>query len=438
MRYGASIANALLLLAVCAAPARGQAVPLGAENRDSLYLDAARTAYRFIEANTDANTGLIAATAHYPNATTWDIGSGIAATYSAWRLGLVDDTTYRARIDRMLETIETLPLYDSAAYHKVYSVRQATMVTGDGVASRTGYAWSATDLGRFLVWLKILERGDTASAPAARRIAERMRFDRIVRDGYMYGEDRHRRVPAFQEGRIGYEQYAASGFDLWRQTPAHALDMSLHAEPVDVWGRQLLRDERGLDRLSSEPFVMIGLELGLAGEMLRLAEEVLALQRTRWQRTGIVTIASEDAVNVPPNYFYYYCVYCSGRAFVIETHTPGDTRDRPRWVSTKATFGWHALMPDEYTKLAMHTVRPAADSGGWYSGIFEQSTQTTGVQDINTAAVVLEAALYVVGGGPILCRAAADMPLPPSYCGASEPGPGAASHLPRSAEAAVP
>ena len=407
MRRGGGTALALVAMVLGAAPALAQAGPLGSPDRDAIYREAAEVAWRFIEANTDSTTGLIAATQHYPNATTWDIASGMAAVYAARRLDLIPAPEYRERMDRMLATIERLPLYDSAAYHKIYAVGTGTMVDGAGRRSTIGYAWSATDLGRFLVWLKIIEQGDPIAAPAVRRIAERMRYERIVRDGYMYGEDRNRRTPAFQEGRIGYEQYAATGFALWGHAPEHALDPMRHAEPVEEWGQRLLRDERGIDRLASEPFVMLGLELGLGGELRALAESVLALQRIRWERTGIVTIASEDAVNVPPGYFYYYCVYCSGRLFVIETHTPGRSQDGPRWVSTKASFGWHALMPDDYTELAVHTVRPAATADGWQSGVFEGADgRTTGTHDINTAAIVLEAALYVLDGGPILCRAA--------------------------------
>ena len=370
--------------------------------REAFFHSAARTAWRYIEGNTNARTGLVRATPGYDNATTWDIGSALGAIHSAWRLQLIDDAEHRARMGRLLDTIERLPLYDGAAYHKVYSVSDGSMVDGQGRRSRQGYAWSATDLGRLLVWLAIIERNDTVHAAAAARAAGRMNYERIVRDGYMWGEDGNRRRPGFQEGRVGYEQYAAAGFELWGHPPERALDPLLHTRPVEVWGQTILEDERGHDRVTSEPFVMMGLELGLEGPLLRMAEAVLALQRIRYERTDTVTIASEDAVDVPPYYFYYYCVYCNGTPFIVDIHTPGHELDSPRWVSTKATFGWHALLPDAYTDLAVRTVAPARTGDGWQSGVFEGSARPTGTHDVNTAALILESALYVIGGGPLL------------------------------------
>ena len=406
------------VLLVVPADARGQSAPLPvgavAAERDTpeKYLDAARLAWDFIADHTNPRTGLVAATPGYPNATTWDIASAMGAIHSANRLGIIDRDEYRERMTRLLETLVSLPLYDSAAYHKIYAVANGRMVDGGGRVDSRGYAWSATDLGRFLVWLAIIRENDPELAPLTRRIAARMDYSRIVRDGYLYGEDGNRRYPSFQEGRVGYEQYIARGFELWGHDVAPALDPHMHGRPVEVMGHELLEDERGYDRIVSEPFVMLGLELGWDSVMAPLARNVLAVQRARWEETGQVTIASEDAIDVPPNYFYYYCVYCNGEAFVIDTHTPGQTVSGPRWVSTKNAFGWHALLPGEYTELAFETVQAARGRDGWSSGVFERSGRSTGTRDINTAALILESALYVKLGRPLMESGPPIDPLP--------------------------
>jgi hypothetical protein len=409
---------ALLGLAPLAAPLRAQtAPPRGAADSAPVapvggaagagggiaaeYLDAARLAWRFVVENTDSATGLVRATPEYGNATTWDVASAMGAIWSAHRLDIIDGAEYRARMTRLLETIAALPLYDDAAYHKVYEVATGRMVSGGRAGA--GYAWSATDLGRFLVWLAIVRETDPQLAPLARRIAGRMDYRRIVQQGYVHGYDENRRVyKSFQEGRVGYEQYMGRGFALWGHDVEPMLDPHRHGRPVEVMGHTLLEDERGYDRLVSEPFVMMGLELGWDAHTAELARNVLAVQRARWERTGHVTIASEDALSLPPNYFYYYCVYCSGRAFVIETHEPGETRTGPRWVSTKNAFGWHALVPDDYTELAFRTVQGARGPDGWSSGVFEGNGRSTGTRDINTAAVILESAAYIRSQRPLI------------------------------------
>ena len=366
------------------------------------YREAAAHAWRFVVANTDSRTGLVRATPGYGNATTWDMASAIAAIWSAYRLDLIDTDEYSERMSRLLTTIADLPLFENAAYHKIYEVSSGRMVSG-GRPDDRGYAWSATDLGRFLVWLAIVRATDPEHAPLAERIAGRMDYSRIVRDGYAHGYDANRRVyKSFQEGRVGYEQYIGAGFDLWGHAVEPMLDPTLHGSPVEVMGHTLLRDDRGHDRIVSEPFVMMGLEVGWDPETAELARNVLAVQRARWRETGRVTIASEDAIDLPPNYFYYYCVYCGGTPFVIETHDPGERRNVQPWVSTKNAFGWNALLPDDYTELAWRTVQAARDDYGWMSGVFERSGRTTGTHDINTAAIILESAAYLSLGVPLI------------------------------------
>jgi hypothetical protein len=206
----------------------------------------------------------------------------------------------------------------------------------------------------------------------------------------------------FQEGRIGYEQYAAQGYAWWGADVAHALDLNRNAKPVEVLGVPLLADVRGLDRLNSEPFVLAGMEFGWTPDMRELALNVLAAQEARFRKTGQLTMVSEDALNVKPHYFYYYCVYCNGKAFVIDVAEPGKFLDSPRWVSTKASFGWHVLVGSDYTRAVMQEIGKAKSDNAWSSGIFEKSGEATGAHDINTTAVVLEAALYRKLGRPLL------------------------------------
>jgi hypothetical protein len=327
----------------------------------------------------------------------------LASLYSARILGLLGEDEYRRRVRRSLQTLERLPLFENVAFNRMYGARTARMVNRAGRVSDRGYGWSATDLGRLLLWLNILAKSDSTFAESATRAACRLRFDRIVSDGYLRGEDitASGRRRQFQEGRIGYEQYAARGFAAWGAEVPNALDLRKNATPVTVRGHELLRDTRGLDRISSEPFVLLGLETGWTAAEDTLARSVLAVQERRFRETGIVTIVSEDAIGIPPHYFYYYCVYCSGRSFVIETSDPGKPLNSPRWVSTKATFAWQALLPSEYTEKALSRVARARTSRGWSSGVFERSGKSTETYDLNTVAIILEAAAYRKLGRPL-------------------------------------
>ena len=128
----------------------------------------------------------------------------------------------------------------------------------------------------------------------------------------------------------------------------------------------------------------------------------LAAQQARYQRTGRVTLAAEDAVSRPPYFFYYYCAFANSKAFGIDVQDPRAAVDQPRWVSAKAAFAWHALRPSGYTELAIRTVAPARTAAGWGAGVYEGTSASTGTLNINTAAVILTAALVQSRGTPLL------------------------------------
>jgi hypothetical protein len=371
-------------------------VPLTPEEA-ALYRDAARLGWQYMERNYDPATGLVKATPDWANTTVWDVGAQILAFHAAKELDLLPDAEYHARTALLLRTLERMELVRGAAYGKQYS-------TQTGALDKTnGGSWSATDLGRLMVALKVLATREPQYAAQAERIVRRMDMKQIVKNGYVHGQMMGKtsgKPWTFQEGRIGYEQYIARGFAAWGADVAQAMAVSTNARPVQVMGVPLMADKRKMDRLLSEPFVLLGLELGLPADMKELAENLLAVQEKRFRTTGQVTMVSEDAVAVKPTYFYYYCVYCNGKEFVIDISSPGNERTEPRWVSTKAAFGWHALMPSDYTKTALDHVAKARDEQkGWASGVFESTGASTATYDINTSAVLLEAAYYQLRGG---------------------------------------
>lgn len=385
-----------------AGPVVGRAMT--AEER-RIYVDAAKVAWAFMEANYEPATGFVSATADWANTTVWDIGGQLMAFHAAKELGFIDQADFDRRTRKTLETLGRVPLFRNIAYNKTY----ATKTVGAGEGGMHGY--SATDLGRLLVGLKVISVREPHLAALAERAVRRMNFDDIVKGGYLYGQmiGSSGRPWSFQEGRIGYEQYTAHGFDQWGIPVSKALRLQENAEPVTVMGVPILADKRWQDRLVSEPFILMGLELGMPADISELARNMLRLQEARFDSTGQITIATEDALNEAPHYFFYYCVYCNRKPFVIDLSIPGKERDSPRWVSTKGAFGWHAIMPNDYTKRALDFVAPALDSKkGWASGIYERTGASTKAYDVNTAAVILESAAFVLRGGrPHIERSAA-------------------------------
>ena len=361
--------------------------------------DAARLAWSSVDAGYDRKTGWYRPMRAFPDATVWDLASGLAASHCAARLGLLPVGEYESRIRLALATFRKVPLAGGVAYNKVYDVSRGT-ARGSG-AELSG--WSTTDLGRLLVWLRIVANGSPGLAAECRAVADRIAWDSVVRGGYLWGRSvGPSGVVDYQEGQLGFEQYAAAGFRLFEHPAENALDLSRNALPIEVLGQPLVADLRGRDRLTSEPFVLAGLELGWDEPTARLSKSLLAAMEARAARTGRLTICSEDAVDRPPYWFYYYCVYSNAREFSVDVQKYKAVVEEPRWVSTKASFAWNALLPSPYTARAVAAVSAARSPAGWRSGIEEGSGRPIGAPNVNTAAVILEAAVYSRTGKPLL------------------------------------
>jgi len=383
-------------------PVRDTPLPIDDEQRRILG-SAAKTAWSYIQRNYSTSSGMVKALDSWEYVTIWDIASMAAAFHSAHGLQLISDAEYHNRMTRLLQTLETTALYDNAAFNKLYAARSGSMVDRDNKVSTRGYGWSALDLGRFLVWMAIVAKTDPALAPQVQRVVGRLKLDRLIKDEYLMGanvDTRDNKHHEYQEGRLGYEQYSAEGFALWGARAEHALEFGANGKPVDVFGVPVLADKRGDDLLTSEPFIMMGMELGWTRPEWEVqARNVLAAQRARYTRTGTITMLSEDAVPVKPAYFYYYLLHSDGKDFVVRTPTGDVDASYPRWISTKAAFGWHVLFPSDYTWSAVRAVLPAGASGkGWTAGVYERSKRATPGFNLNTAAIVLEAAYYAQRG----------------------------------------
>jgi hypothetical protein len=373
-----------------------------------LYLDAARTSWNLVNRITEPSTGLARAHARYSYVTLWDVAGVIAANYAAHELAFIDDATYDAHIQRILATLSTVDLFEKAAFNRIYDAKTGRMVDNAGKISNVGAGWSSVDIGRLLVWLRIVSAKQPRYLPLATQVVRRLDMSKLLDGGYLRGlqvDPKTGKKQTFTEDEIGYQQYALSGFAMWgaRVNPA-GLDVRRNVAAINVLGVRLLISSPGNDRVMSEPFIMIGMETGFrTADIARQAVQVLAAQTARYQETRIVTAVTEDALPDPPYYFYYYSVYHRGNPFVVES-LDDKVVERPRWVSSKAAFGWNAVLPSAYTQLLLRTVRPAGTLDGWGSGVYEDTLLPTGVPSLNTAALIMESALYRTRGRPILAN----------------------------------
>jgi hypothetical protein len=369
---------------------------------------AAKIAWKYFERNWNSQTGLVNSTDDFPWTTWWDQGSALLGIDAARQLGLLSNDMFQQRINKLLETLETLPLPPTGLPNKAYSTNTGQMRRLNGTPDPKGVSgWSALDMARFLLGLHVLRTHSPEYRERIDRIVLRWNLSKLVKDGWLNGaiSVAGEHIREVQEGRLGYEQYAALSLKLWNIQAPNALFHS-PSTTVKVDGITLQVDKRNLNNsgatnyLTNDPYLLWGLELGWSDFVKPQVRNLLQVQAQRFKHSGIVTAVNEDSLDRPP-YFLYYNVYANGQPWLV-INSNGQVYPRLRFVSTKAAFSWFALMSDNsYTQTLREFVQNLADTNrGYLSGRYENHQRGVNTSiDVNTNAIILESLLYQARGG---------------------------------------
>ena len=365
---------------------------------------AAKIAWKYFEHNWDQRTGLVHSVDRLPWTTIWDQGSALLGIHAARQLGLITPKRFQERIKTTLTTLETLPLAPSGLPHKAYDTETAQMLDLAMQPDATGSSgYSALDISRLLGALHILRYHYPELKPQIERIVDRWQLRQLVQaDGQIYGLSRlsQGQLQRVQEGRSGYEKYAAHLLQLWNIQASTALNNPL-VDQQEIDGVLLEVDRRNLKNsgasnyLTNDPYLLLALEVGIPAPLKRQVDHLLLVQEKRFQKTGILTAVNEDSLDRFPH-FLYYNVFTNGETWQPIT-TQGKAYPQFRFLSTKAAFAWSALKPNHpYTQALQQAVQTLGDPNrGYYSGRYENAKQGINQAiNVNTNAIILESLLY--------------------------------------------
>ena len=198
-----------------------------------------------------------------------------------------------------------------------------------------------------------------------------------------------------QEGRLGYEQYAAYGMKKLGVVAKTALNPKAHEKNVDVMGVQIPADTRTSyhNYVTSEPYVLDGLETGFKALPAEYAGRVLQAQIRRAQATGHFTAWSEDNLDRAP-WFVYNNIHVDGQNW--KTINPsGQDSNKFSTSSTKTAVSWQMLYRNRYTERNYQALRWLADPDrGVFGGVYEGTQEINRSLTLNTNGQILEAILY--------------------------------------------
>jgi hypothetical protein len=377
------------------------ASPLSAQEQEY-----AQTAWQYFLNNYQAKTGLTNAVESYPSATLWDMGNYLTAINAARWLGIVDPKDFDYRINQFLTTLAHLPMFEQALPNKVYSTDTLKMVDYKNQPIEKGLGWSAIDMGRMLTALHIVRSCHPQYNNWISGIVSSWQLGRSIQNKELYGAklEPNGKISMVQEGRLGYEEYAARGYKLWGFDLSKAIVLDPY-RLVEVEGVKIPVDQRNYNAthannyVVSESYILEGIEFGLQNDLKQYAANVLEVQKRRFEKTGHLTAVSEDNIDRAP-YFLYSTVYANDVPWAVITDENILHNDL-RTFSTKAAFGWHYLYPkDIYAqKLLSHVDRLKDLQGkGFYAGIYEETEEVNDILTGNTNGLILEILYYKAKG----------------------------------------
>ena len=379
---------------------------------------AAEIAWSYFVNYTQEETGLANSVGNYPSTTMWDTASYIAGLVSAYELCLIEKPEFDSRMTKLLGTLLKLQLFRSEMPNKVYHTISAERVDYANKPGEIGF--SALDIGRLLVWLRIVKNRYSHLGNSIDAVLLKWDFSNVIdSEGLLFGALVHKETGETvyaQEGRLGYEEYAAKGFALWGYRPilAHRAEPFLTAA---IFGVQVPYDGRdprifhSQNYVVTESYLQDGLELGFDlphddttpdyissdGWRAEFADRIYQVQENRWRATGFMTARSEHNVSGPP-YFTYDTIFSDG--YPWNTVTPrGDYVPEHAAVATKAALGLWVLWDTEYTDVLYEAMIELYNpERGMYEGLYETGRGRIDIFTANNNGIVLTSLLHKVQG----------------------------------------
>ena len=367
----------------------------------------AHQAWSYFQRNWNDETGLVNSVDGFASVSMWDQTAAIAALVSAKELNIIPVAEFEAKMTKMLGTLVSMPLYKGELPNKVYNAKTLVPVNYGQLEKREEIGWSAIDLGRMAIWLKIVGAKYPQMRSQTAAVWKHWQVKRLTKNGQMYGTAVIEGKEQYnQEGRLGYENYAAYGLKLWGLDVKQALDYQSHAAFVDLYGEGIPYDRRDYQNsgannyVLSEPYILDGIETGFQALPKAYADRILAAQAARYQATKQLTAVTEDNLDRPP-YFVYSSLFVNGEPWA----TIADTREQHndlRFLSAKAAIGWHVLYNTAYTRQLFDFVQSNLKSkDGWYNGFYESLHQPNKTLTANNNGVILESLMYKQVGQPL-------------------------------------
>jgi len=360
------------------------AAPFG--QRDAQF---ARTAWAYFQAFHDRKTGLSPTTSTISDVSIYEVGATLLAITAADLLGLITTRAAANRVSRLLRVMSQIPLDKRGL--PIDKINISTL-------RRTGRRADITGLMRLVAGFIVAAHHYPVHVSEISDILNEWNLSILLRKGGFN--------PAFsgRQGKyrttLGPEQYSARvarliGLPVTGIPAPKRLTFSDHNHQC----QPSQRPQSGTTpdpMITSDAIYLEALEFGWRPEMMNLASTLFLAQRARFLKTGRLTALGSDALDQQP--WHATHAMDSGQVGVSCLSPDGTLVPDLATMSTKAAFGWNAIMPGPYATKLVDGVSNLSRPEGWLAGYYEATCRPNVVLSLNTNAEILEALHYRVNG----------------------------------------
>ena len=349
-------------------------------------------AHRYFEQNWNQKTGLIDSVQGYSHTTMWDVASAIAGLLALEALEINNQQLSLFRLEKMLDTLLSLPLYKGILPNRQYNTQTAQASGSMSQTETNGNGWSALDLGRLYIWFEILKQNKPELTEKIDAIKQRWQLKRATKNGNLYGAKLTKNREYFrQEGRLGYLQYAATGFQL-EGLNVNAAYSCKQLKSVDLNGVPLLIDNGNLPFFTLDPYLLHAIEIGYQESCWNQLYQIYRLHKHQAKTNNKLSAYAEDSLSKSPWFLYNNIIY-QDQPWQSVSHS-GKPISYSQTFSNKAAFAMSVLFNEPYghqlaelvfSNSARHTVIP--------TGLYADGKTNT-AYNINTNSLILVSLWY--------------------------------------------
>lgn len=372
----------------------------------------AKIAWKYFDNNYNYSTGLVNSADRYNSASMWNVAETLAGFMAAYELGIIGPDQFDYRVSKLLCFLSNIRLFDRKVPNILYNTKTGEMVNYSNETGAIG--WSSKDLGRLLIWLKIIRERYPQYGEYIDKIVLRWNYCDIIDDkGVIYsGYKTTDSIKIVNDARLGFEEYSARGFQSW----GFYTGMASRFDPylsICIYNKRILYDGRdsrmygGRNSVVSLPYLLDGLEfrwknagcrdqydyIWIDPRMRAQARNVYLVQESRYRQDKILTARTDHLLSAEP-YFVYDGVFSDGYKWNTVSNS-GKFYPDNALVATQAAFGFWALWDNDYTDHLIEAVKFLNDpQRGWYEGRHEMTGCYETTISLSTNAMILECLLY--------------------------------------------